>query len=430
MEANATNTRNEDWVKTRTWDLFLGSQLVRTVPALLVVLGVSTSPLAEQKAAIRKAMELPSWEPAPAELKAEAQAFVGDFTPEQLSKAASIANAVLKRAGITNFRFSPVLKGGPGSGRHKENNGIEVPPELGDVPYGWEAVRIDENEGTITIASKTTDNVAKFSLNPSERSRFGPNWRFNEVGVYAILDEVDKHANGKVLDFANGTPSSDPSKGFPAACVSADNPNTIMFSRPDRLIVGLMLNADADDETTVEDRAQAQKFWSASTAITTTEDALRATVQHELGHSAFFSGGHHISDIYDALAKTQKEMKVRNINWKLATGRASGRTAKSVLADFRDLPPETVVDLGGKMVPIGDLKDGLIERGYGEGQLSDSEQYNLRAMGMTQYGSTTLQETVAEAHAMWRMPDLFPETPLTRNLAAALGWGERTGRDQ
>lgn len=125
-----TQTYNEDWLRTRTWDLWRDRKLISTLPDLLWSLDVSFAPEEKQRAELEHFVSLPVWESAPESLKSEVSAYLNGFTPEELSKAASIANAVLRVAGIKKFRFQPVIKGGPGSGRHAENGAEPTKPHL------------------------------------------------------------------------------------------------------------------------------------------------------------------------------------------------------------------------------------------------------------------------------------------------------------
>jgi hypothetical protein len=60
---------NEDWLKTRTWDIYRLGTLVTTLPDFFWCLGVVNASPAEQRKAVQHATELPSWVPAPKELK-------------------------------------------------------------------------------------------------------------------------------------------------------------------------------------------------------------------------------------------------------------------------------------------------------------------------------------------------------------------------
>jgi len=76
MGTNASNTLNEDWIKTGTWDLWRMNTLITTIPDLLWFLNVTDAPLADQQAAVLKMTKMPSWIPAPQELKDAATAFL------------------------------------------------------------------------------------------------------------------------------------------------------------------------------------------------------------------------------------------------------------------------------------------------------------------------------------------------------------------
>ncbi|KAF0848270.1 hypothetical protein [Nocardia caishijiensis] len=67
----ATETRNEDWLRTMRWDL-----PARTLPELWSVLQVTTASDDEKREALRKFMASPTWEPAPTGLREEAEAFL------------------------------------------------------------------------------------------------------------------------------------------------------------------------------------------------------------------------------------------------------------------------------------------------------------------------------------------------------------------
>jgi hypothetical protein len=68
---------NEDWTKTRSWDLYLGGKPVDTLGELLYIFGLQDSPLEVQRAKIRHFTELPSYLPAPQSLKDEIAIFLG-----------------------------------------------------------------------------------------------------------------------------------------------------------------------------------------------------------------------------------------------------------------------------------------------------------------------------------------------------------------
>ncbi len=68
----ATMNRNENWLRTMVWDL-----PAQTLDELWPVLGLSASaPDAEKHAELRRFMEQPAWEAAPARIRQEAEDFL------------------------------------------------------------------------------------------------------------------------------------------------------------------------------------------------------------------------------------------------------------------------------------------------------------------------------------------------------------------
>jgi len=90
------NTLNEDWLKTRTWDLYRVGTLVTTLPDFLWALGATNKTEAEQKKELEHAITLPSWIPAPKSLKNEVDAFLNPKTTMVTKKEAEIIKSVIK----------------------------------------------------------------------------------------------------------------------------------------------------------------------------------------------------------------------------------------------------------------------------------------------------------------------------------------------
>jgi len=66
------NLMNEDWLKTRSWDIRnLDGSVVTTLPQLLDVLDLSHETPAKQKAGVKHFTETPAYTPAPDRLKRE-----------------------------------------------------------------------------------------------------------------------------------------------------------------------------------------------------------------------------------------------------------------------------------------------------------------------------------------------------------------------
>lgn len=80
VASDASATDDSDWIKHGTWDLYeyrAGQMvLVTTLTQLLEVLGWSGLPPRERRDHIANLMTLPSWTPAPADLKTEVAAWL------------------------------------------------------------------------------------------------------------------------------------------------------------------------------------------------------------------------------------------------------------------------------------------------------------------------------------------------------------------
>ena len=77
MAETAGTTRNEDWLRTQTWDLYDAGGPISTLRSLLAnVLFVDREPVSAQRKALRRFMALPTAEAMPAELRAEVDAFL------------------------------------------------------------------------------------------------------------------------------------------------------------------------------------------------------------------------------------------------------------------------------------------------------------------------------------------------------------------
>jgi hypothetical protein len=96
--------RNEDWLRTRTWD-FPG---VGDLPALLAMLGVEGRDPAPQRAALAHFMGLPAWEAAPEGVRSAAAAFMAGGTA-----AAAWRSALHPRDEHGRFARVPSKLGGP-----------------------------------------------------------------------------------------------------------------------------------------------------------------------------------------------------------------------------------------------------------------------------------------------------------------------------
>ena len=293
------------------------------------------------------------------------------------------------------------------------------------IPKGWSK---SESGGKIYFTKGT--NTAIFS-------KGAKGWTPGERLSTAAMNAIDKYGEGKTLDFTHAN-DADRATG---AWVNPANPNTIQMGKWSTAAADTYWRSgeiagmkDASDEVKnffINNMAQGfpdgtqkelspddlQKAWSVSDLIASPEQSVESTVVHELGHSNFFAAGNHIDQIYSALDKTGQELGVTTPDWNKITD------SSIKLYVGRNVPY-------GMSTPDGnilraDLPSYLSSKGWGSTPLLPSAQSVINSLGSTKYGSTTLQETVAEAYSAFQMP-IIPDTPLVTNIAQALGWTKIT----
>jgi len=300
-----------------------------------------------------------------------------------------------------------------------------LPRMKAPVPKGWSK---SESGGKIYFTKGT--NTVIFA-------KGARGWAPGERLSTAAMNAIDKYGEGKTLDFTHAN-DADRSTG---AWVNPANPNTIQMGKWSTVasdvywrsgeIAGMQNASDEVRDFFTNNMSQGfpdgtqkdltegdlQKEWSVSDLIANPEQSIASTVIHELGHSNFFAAGDHIDQIYSALDKTGQELGVTTPDWNKVTD------SSIKLYVSRNVPY-------GMSTPDGnilraDLPSYLSSKGWGNTPLLPSTQSVINSLGSTRYGSTTLQETVAESYAAFQSP-LVPDTPLVTNIAEALGWTKVT----
>lgn len=70
---------NEDWLRTRTWDVRNGPVLVTTLDQLFSFLGVMSEPAETKREQLEAFTRLPVWTAAPADLREHAERWLAEF---------------------------------------------------------------------------------------------------------------------------------------------------------------------------------------------------------------------------------------------------------------------------------------------------------------------------------------------------------------
>jgi len=283
------------------------------------------------------------------------------------------------------------------------------------LPAGWHTV--SKADGRITLKSDA-GNSAVFSTRGS--------WKPSDPEAHTMLQTIDKYATGKTINFA----PKDITRGTSNALgyVSSKNPNTVEImpkSRVDGALERTMSNfktggnspmeqalREAHDQS-ISPSAFANQFAS-YTCFATKDKALEAIVTHELGHSDFFSRGLSMDSVYKGLASLGGHLNEERLS---SAERQGYRNQMGRNSSFR-MPDGTLKDRAGAL-------DWLMKNGAGGADLQGTAVASwIAERGMSEYGTTSLADTVAEAYCAYRMPEL-PKTDAVNALASALGWTQK-----
>jgi hypothetical protein len=94
MDGDMTIIDNEDWMKTLTWDMHRGATLITTIEDLLWALRASDMELDQQKSAVLRFTNLPTWKVAPGELVVVVADFLTSTDDSVKAKASRVLAAM------------------------------------------------------------------------------------------------------------------------------------------------------------------------------------------------------------------------------------------------------------------------------------------------------------------------------------------------
>lgn len=328
------------------------------------------------------------------------------------------------------FHGNQWVKGIGGEKLQTEDTWIDGTPLLA----GWQRVvdTDNPNDKKITLVSdkgnkaifsrKTDPALPKYQISSANQN--WDCWRPDMEIPQTVLKTLDGAATGKTVDFTGDINKNTFGK------IVTDEPNTIIFGKYATWITR-SLGTAKDDEIISPPYEQSRgldymgekiikSVWSTSSFFENIQKAAEATTLHEIGHSNFYSEGHKISEIFDALKQTAEDVgyEGRSIDWEKAVSSADTRFAKAFGRGYQ------YIEVDNKTMTATEYGQYINSFGRGNCSLTDKQSEALQAIGATEYGSRKLQELVAENYAMWSMPQ-FTETPMMTNIAKALNWGER-----
>jgi hypothetical protein len=279
------------------------------------------------------------------------------------------------------------------------------------LPSGWRTV--SKADGRVTLTSDK-GNSAIFSTRGS--------WKPGDPVSHMFLKSIDEAATGKTINFA---PKEIVQGGSVLAYVNRKNPDTIEIMpkpRMDDLFSKAASTFGTDPDLTAlhdslpKSASDMRSVFATYNLFATPEKIVEAVTLHELGHSNFFAAKQTNEDIYGAVSKalgvsTDTIRYSERDGYSKLLGRGNGRGWQ--MPDGSTANRQTAIDF-------------LVKDAFGSAPLKGLGLQDTLSRGgnTTRYGTSTLQETVAESYAAYRMPEL-PKTPLVMSLAETLGWTQK-----
>ena len=328
-------------------------------------------------------------------------------------------------------------------GAEKTYAPVQTPIKWGKgvVPDGWTLQKQGRNKIIYTSARGNTAVLAVGARG----------WKIGDRYTNTVMTLIDKWATGKKVDFVNERQVDSRTLAF----VASGDPNTIGIGKhsviksscegdwlrydPQRgitdqagrqqatrdwdALTDKAATGDKDaldkveaallkaDDTAPKDLGKIGRGWSMSSTFLSAQRNLEASLVHELGHSTFFVNGNKISQMYGKI----NELLPAPHDWQ--KGQEAGQ-AKFLRSKAR----YSGVNYGGGVIVMkSQLADYIKDADAGSYELNATDRRILRSVGATEYGSTKLQELVAESYAAFQLPNI-PDGPLTLAVAKAFGW--------
>ena len=279
------------------------------------------------------------------------------------------------------------------------------------LPAGWHTV--SKANGRVTLTSDR-GNSAIFSTRGS--------WKSGDPVSHMFLRAIDGAATGKTINFA---PKDLVKSDSVLAYVRRGAPDTIEIMPKPRMVnlftraaqdFGINPELTALHDSLPKSARDMRSVFATYNLFATHENIVKAVTLHELGHSTFFAAKQSNEDIYGAVSKalgisTDTIRYSERDGYSKLLGRGKGRGWQ--MPDGSIASRQTAIDF-------------LLKDSIGSAPLKGlGLQNRLYGGNMTQYGTSSLQETVAEAYCAYHMPEL-PKTPLVMSLAETLGWTQKS----
>lgn len=312
-----------------------------------------------------------------------------------------------------------VEKGGAGSGRYPKGSLLA---SAGLPTEGWSIKEdVKSNLGGKFRGDKPTNTPVYKITTPNGNTivvpkRKGENaWNLNKTETADIINYFEKITSNHTLDLANNKGANGDAGGW----IHQSNPTVINLA----CMTEFRDSYISEPEYASRARANPLIIGNAGTTVSLGSNCVekaQLAIGHELGHSDFYAEGHQIQEIFKAINDTLAENNQPTFDF-------DGEISQGLNDQVNEWRGRNIAGIympgePNNRVAVADWKEFSLRVNDGSCPLRSNVKAELRKLGVTQYGSSSLQETIAESHAIYLHPEI-PPTPLVLRLADALGWG-------
>lgn len=311
-------------------------------------------------------------------------------------------------------------KGGAGSGRYPKGS---ILAHAGLPTEGWSITEENKYNAGGKYRGDKPRNTSVFHITtPNNNTIIVPKrngeqqWNLGKPETAEVIKFFESVAKDRTLDLATTMGENGDAGGW----VHPASPQLIS-------IAPLGLFRKFANEPEYASRAQKNplivgKLETSTSLGNSPTEMAQIVITHELGHSKFYLENHRIQEIFKPINDTLVENNQLPVDFdkEISAG------LDEQIASFRSRGVSGLYMPGQPQdhIKISDYKDFALKAGDGSSPLRTGIRLRLRELGVTNYGSSSLQETVAELHAIFHR-DEIPATPLLLRIADTLGWGRK-----
>jgi len=296
------------------------------------------------------------------------------------------------------------------------------------LPKGWQSAKM--SGGKIRLWNEDTQNsVTVKNTTPGNET----SWAFGHHGdaILQMTAHLDTIANGVHLNLTSKSEFSGE-----LGHVDTFDPTTIHMSGPNAFmretqpgeandLVGTARISTKLDQPAFDMATQGSSVWTVGAQNVGIERVL-STINHEFGHTDFYVNGGRYEDLLPIVAELSKttdhpislDSLTQDRSYALREWASETTKNGRVGLNFpvgRDDPTRAVIR------GVSEAAQWAQDTSFIGGKTGPNANLALRELGMSQYGASKWQETVAEARAAWLGEGVTP-SPLVRKMAELWGW--------